>query len=227
MDLNPFFESYRQLVGRVDETFNKVAESHPEQVCCGLGCSDCCYALFDLSLVEAMHIKDHFDREFTGDARTAVIERANKADRTVHRIKRQAYKAVVENGEPEEKIIAEMAEQRVRCPMLNDQEQCLIYSQRPITCRLYGIPTEIGGQAHTCGKSGFSQGQSYPTVKLEAIHKRLYEISAELAVSIGSRFPKLAEMLVPLSMALLTDYTEDYLGVSKKAEPGQQEKAAE
>jgi hypothetical protein len=61
--------------------------------------------------------------------------------------------------------------------------------------------------------SGFKEGESYPTVKLNAIHQRLYDISSELAQEIQSRYPKLAEMLVPLSMALLTDYTEEYLGM--------------
>jgi hypothetical protein len=41
----------------------------------------------------------------------------------------------------------------------------------------------------------------------------LYDISSELAQEIQSRYPKLAELLVPISMALLTDYTEEYLGV--------------
>jgi hypothetical protein len=53
---------------------------------------------------------------------------------------------------------------------------------------------------------------------MDAIYQRLYEISLALAQAIESRYPGLPEMLVPLSMALLTDYTEDYLGVRKKAD---------
>ena len=34
-----------------------------------------------------------------------------------------------------------------------------------------------------------------------------------MANDIGSRYPKLAELLVPVSMALLTEYSEEYLGV--------------
>ena len=88
---------------------------------------------------------------------------------------------------------------------------------------MYGVPTVIGDQAHTCGLSGFKEGESYPTAKLDAIHRRLYEISSDLAQEIKSRYPKLAEMLVPLSMALLTDYTKEYLGVqSSDAEEADQ-----
>jgi len=212
MELSPFFKSYELLVGQVEDTFKKVTKEFPTEVRCGLGCSDCCFALFDMTLVESIYMNYKFDERFSGNQRSEILERANNADRTIYRIKKQACKAL-EKGEPEEKIIAQMALQRVRCPMLDDQDQCLIYDFRPITCRLYGIPTEIGGQAHTCGKSGFSKGQSYPTVKIGAINQRLHEISSSLAQAIHSRFPKLSEMLVPLSMALLTEYSETYLGV--------------
>lgn len=212
MELSPFFHSYELLVGQVEDTFKKVTKEFPSEVRCGLGCSDCCFALFDMSLVEALYIKHKFDERFAGTERSEILERANSADRTIYKIKKQAFKAL-EKGEPEEQIIARMALERVRCPVLDDGDQCRIYDVRPITCRLYGIPTEIGGQAHTCGKSGFSKGRSYPTVKIAAINQRLQEISSSLAQAIHSRYPKLSEMLVPLSMALLTDYSEAYLGV--------------
>jgi Fe-S-cluster containining protein len=108
-----------------------------------------------------------------------------------------------------------MAAQRIRCPLLDNDDKCELYRSRPITCRLYGIPTVIGGQAHTCGLSGFEEGKPYPTVKLDAIQNKLYQISFELAQEIKSRYPKLAEVLVPLSMALLTDYNDEYLGINR------------
>jgi len=171
--------------------------------------------LFDLTLIEAVYIKENFDRMFTGERREQLIERANRADRDICRIKKVAVQAL-EKGKPEDEILEDMALKRVRCPALDDNNLCAIYDVRPITCRLYGIPTEIGGRAHTCGISGFKEGVAYPTVKLDAIYQRLYEISTALAQGIESRYSKLADMLVPLSMALLTDYTEDYLGVKSE-----------
>lgn len=212
MDLKPYFEKYMQLVQQVDAAFEKVKQEYPECVTCKEGCSDCCHALFDLTLVEALYINQRFDEMMSGPAREALLARADEADRAVHRLKRQAYKDH-EGGRSEQEILEEMALQRVRCPCLDDQERCLIYDARPITCRIYGIPTVIGGKAHTCGVSGFSPGKTYPTLKLDAVYQRLYDISSELAIGIRSRYPKLAELLVPLSMALLTEYTQAYLGV--------------
>ena len=212
MNLEPYFDKYKAIVDQVDAVFKKIQAEHEECVRCKVGCSDCCHALFDLTLIEALYIKSWFDKLFKDKARALILERANEADRAVYRLKRQAYKDH-ENGKPEGEILEEMASQRIRCPLLNSEDKCELYAQRPITCRIYGIPTVIGERAHTCGLSGFSQGEAYPTVKLEAIQRKLYDLSAELALEIESRYPKLGELLVPVSMALLTEYTDEYLGV--------------
>lgn len=223
MDFKPFFEKYLQLVQQVDAAFEKVKGEYVDCVTCKEGCADCCHALFDLTLVEALYVHDRFEALVSGADREAVLERANEADRKIHRLKRQAFKEH-EAGRPEREILEEMAMQRVRCPCLDKEDRCVIYESRPITCRVYGMPTVIGAQAHTCGVSGFKQGEHYPTLKLDAVYQRLYNISDELAQSIQSRYAKLAELLVPLSMALLTDYTEDYLGVHSGPDEKDQEK---
>jgi Fe-S-cluster containining protein len=217
MDFNGFFKQYEALVQQADALFTRVKQDHHDAVRCQEKCADCCHALFDLTLVEALYIKAQFDARYVEQARADLIERANAADREIYRLKRQAFKEH-EEGRPEDQILEEMARQRVRCPALNAEDRCEIYAFRPITCRIYGIPTVIGGRAHTCGLSAFNPGEKYPTVKMDAIYQRLYEISLDLAKAIESRFPGLPEMLVPLSMALLTDYTEDYLGVRKSAD---------
>jgi Fe-S-cluster containining protein len=216
MNLEIYFKEYEALVKRVDEAFAKVKQSHPEQVCCKVACSDCCHALFDLSLVEALYIRSKAHQMISGPDLEALLERANEADRKIYRIKRQAVKAR-EAGKQESAILEEMAQQRVRCPALDAQDCCAIYPVRPITCRIYGVPTEIGGRGHTCGLSGFKAGDAYPTLKLDVVHQRLFEISLALALGIQSRYPGLAEMMVPLSMALLTDFNAEYLGVPSAA----------
>jgi Fe-S-cluster containining protein len=221
MDFESYFEKYRSLVAQVDAVFKQVQEEYGECVACKVGCSDCCHALFDLTLIEAMFIKHQFDKAIPKEARQKILERANVADRKVYKLKREASKAHQE-GKPENEILEDLAKERIRCPVLDEDEKCEMYESRPITCRLYGIPTVIGGQAHTCGLSNFEEGKQYPTVKLDNIQRRLYEISSDLAQAIKSRYPKLAEVLVPLSMALLTDYNDEYLGIGdgdrKKAE---------
>ena len=219
IDIDPFFLKYEALLKLADDTFDKIKAEFPECVTCKITCSDCCHALFDLSLIEALYINHHFNRRFEGEARDARLRVANEIDRKIYKLKRDAYKEL-EAGNDETEILTRMAEHRVRCPLLNDDESCELYEYRPITCRIYGIPTSIGDKSHTCGITGFEEGKSYPTVKIDVLQKKLYDLSAEFVASIRSRYTRMAEMLVPVSMALLTEYNAEYLGI---AEPNKKE----
>jgi len=210
-DYSPFFAEYEALVALSEKTFKQVAEQYAEQVNCRIGCDDCCYALFDLSLIEAIYINHKFNEAFNASRLASLKEAANRIDRQIHKIKRSAHRDLMA-GKNEELILMEMAAVRVECPLLNDAHQCELYAHRPITCRLYGIPTAIGGIGYTCGKSGFKEGEAYPTVNLDPIQRKLHDISADLVKAIRSSYADLADMLVPLSMALITDYDQTFLG---------------
>ena len=212
--LKPFFEQYEALSASVERAFETVKSQHPDCVKCKPLCSDCCYALFDLTLIEALYINVQFRNKYSGETLEILTERCNKIDRTLYKLKKNAFKAA-ESGKEENEILNEMAETRVRCPMLNDAQMCEIYEFRPLTCKLYGIPTAIGGQGYTCGLSAFEKGQKYPTADLDRIQNRLLALSAELAVAIQSKYMRISEILVPLSMALATVYDDEYLGILK------------
>jgi Fe-S-cluster containining protein len=216
-DFRPYFEKYETLVAAADAAFERVKQAHTDCVKCVEGCADCCHALFDLTLIEALYINHRFKQRFQGAREAEVEEKANQADRQLARIKRKAHRDFLA-GKPEAEILADLARERVRCPLLNSRDLCDLYDHRPLTCRFYGIPTAIGGKGHTCGLSGFKTGEQYPTVNLDAVLSRLQELSAELVRDLRSRFVKLADMLVPLSTVLITDYDEIYLGL-KEAPP--------
>jgi len=221
IDFEPFFKKYEALVGLADSAFERVKSENGDLVKCKSGCSDCCHALFDLTLVEAIYINYRFIEAVAGKKREQILERANSADRKIYKIKRQAHKALM-NGENEVKILADVGAERVRCPLLDEKEMCELYQHRPITCRIYGIPTVIQGMSHACGKSGFAEGGRYPTVSMDTIYKKLYEISTEFVAFIQSKHLKMADILVPVSMALITDYDAKYLGISDgKEEKGE------
>ncbi|MFW5836897.1 MAG: YkgJ family cysteine cluster protein [Desulfovibrionaceae bacterium] len=222
LDFCRHFEEYEKLVAEVDLVFCRISETHPEQVRCEKGCSDCCYALFDLSLVEALYLNHHFNQNFEGQARSDILERADQADRAVYKVKRNAFKAN-EEGKPSSEILAELGKVRIRCPLLGEDDLCVLYDHRPITCRVYGLPMAIGGEARTCGKSGFTPGGSYPTVHIERIQDRLLELSQALVAELNTKHARMWDMLIPPSMALLTTFDENYLGVVDEA---RSEKAA-
>jgi len=212
IDFTEYFERYEAVVAEVDAVFKKFEDDMPDLVKCGKGCSDCCHALFDITLAESVYINKKFNENFSGMERSTILERADQADRQIHKLKRKVYKASQE-GRPATEILMEVSKARVRCPMLGDDDLCALYENRPITCRLYGVPTSIGGQAHTCNQAGFKGGEKYPTVNMDIIIDKLIAIGKDLQKGINSRYKELGDMLLPLSMALVTDYDENYLGV--------------
>ncbi len=213
----PFFKQYEALSASVERAFETVKNQYPDCVKCKPLCSDCCYALFDLTLIESLYINERFRNKYSGATLDRLLEGCNRIDRTIYKLKKNAFKSA-ESGKDDNEILMEMAETRVRCPMLNDEQMCEIYEFRPLTCKLYGIPTAIGGQGYTCGLSAFEKGEKYPTANLDTIQNRLLQLSAELAAAIGSKYLRMGEMLVPLSMALNTIYDEEYLGIRKPDE---------
>lgn len=214
-DCTPYFKRYEALVAQSDDAFERVRQAHPEEVKCEEKCSDCCFALFDLTLIEALYINHRFNEKFKGSQKAELLEKANRADRRLYKIKRKAFDEL-QGGKNEAEILAEMALERVRCPLLNEQELCSLYDNRPLTCRFYGIPTAIGGRGHTCGKTGFKEGEQYPTVNLDAVHAKLQQISAELVRDMKSRHVRLADLLVPLSSALVSSYDDTFMGIGEE-----------
>ena len=215
VDLTSYFNKYEALVAQADGVFDRVKNAYTDCVKCEEKCADCCFALFDLTLIEALYIHHKFNEKYQGTEKAELLEKSNRADRRIYKIKRKAYNDL-QAGKNEGEILAAMARERVRCPLLNEKELCGLYEYRPITCRFYGVPTAIGGCGHTCGKSGFKQGEKYPTVNLDAVHSNLQQISAELLRDIQSKNIKLADLLVPLSSAVILDFDEVFLGIAEE-----------
>jgi len=215
VDLTSYFDKYEALVIQADGAFDRVKTAYADCVECEEKCADCCHALFDLTLIEALYIHHKFNDKYQGSEKAELLEKSNRVDRRIYKIKRKAYKEL-QAGKNEGEILAAMALERVRCPLLNEKDLCDLYDYRPITCRFYGIPTAIGGAGHTCGKSGFKQGEKYPTINLDSVHNRLQQISTELLRDIQSKNIKLADLLVPLSSAVIMDFDDVFLGIAEE-----------
>lgn len=212
LDFTDIFEKYETLVREADAVAKAVVERHPKEVVCAKRCSDCCHAVFDLSLVEALYLNKKFNEAFSGMERSRILDRADASEREMYKAKRKAHKQSLEGRDTAE-ILEEIGKLRIRCPLLSDDDLCLLYEHRPITCRLYGLPLNIGGKARTCGLSGFQTGGKYPTVNVDRINERLAGLAREFVAAIQSRNVKMADMLVPLGMALMNNYDEKYLGL--------------
>ena len=92
-ELTPVFTAYEALVAEADAVFARVGEMHPDCVTCKPGCSDCCHAMFDLSLVEAMYLNARFIEKYDfGPERSRILENAGSVDRKLTRMKRDYFR---------------------------------------------------------------------------------------------------------------------------------------
>jgi len=101
--------------------------------------------------------------------------------------------------------------------MLLDTGLCLIYPWRPITCRIYGVPTVIQGRIRHCPKSGFGPDEAYPAFSLDTVFRELYDLSRSLLAGLKQGDPLKADLLVSLPAVLgqpLESLVETHFGWS-------------
>jgi Fe-S-cluster containining protein len=132
--------SYRSLQGQVDAWFEQaVVTAGPGVVLCRRGCSACCMGPFDISPADAELVAEAVDR-LDPAVRSLVQLRATE---------QVALYAVLAPGwshpwdidafgdRPFDRLSDALA--GVPCPALGDDGACLIYDDRPATCRMIGL----------------------------------------------------------------------------------------
>jgi len=199
MKLVPYFSNYELLVDKAESAFQRMEKEHNACIGCQLHCSDCCNAVFGLFLIEALYIREHFDQIDEEHKRQAFL-RGEAADRDLEKL--QTTLKTFEN-DPHMQTYT-LARERIRCPLLDDQDECILYHRRPITCRVYGIPTKIQGKVRVCGQGGFKEGETYPVFDLDGAYQDLFVLSKELLDEAGIDNADKASLLISMSKAIRT-----------------------
>ncbi len=195
------FAPYLEYRDAADRMFQRVKQEYAHLIRCRDGCNDCCFAVFELTWVEAAYISARFHETLGRTDRREVLRKAEKSDALLRQAVGEARRASPSN------IGSALAKVRVECP-LHFRGRCRLYSERPITCRVYGIPCAVQGAGVTCGRSGFEPGASYPTVDLDRLQERLIQISHALASQKNAAVPPYP--LVSLGRALRNRVHESF-----------------
>jgi Fe-S-cluster containining protein len=200
--IDDLFGKYLQEVRKADYLFKTIQEKYPDSVRCRIRCCDCCHAVFGVFPIEAAYIFRHFSR-MDRKTRRDVLRIAEKSEAEI--LKAKDTLKVFED-KPHMKVYG-LGKQRVRCPFLSEREECILYENRPIICRIYGVPFSLNDgkkeKAYACGLSGFQKNVTYPTVKLDKIYQGLCNLSKELFTEAGYIQPeKKANLMLPLSRVL-------------------------
>jgi Fe-S-cluster containining protein len=193
------FHSYELLADKAEAAFQTMQKEHGSCMKCEPHCSDCCHAVFGLFLIEAGYLKEHFDR-LTDEKKKAALLRCEQAEKSLERLQNMLQ---AHEGDPQMQAYI-MSRERIPCPLLNEKQECILYSHRPITCRVYGIPTKVRGKARVCWKAEFKKDERYPVFDLDVAYRDLFFLSTELVKSAGKNDPERASLLISVSKAITT-----------------------
>ena len=197
MKVNQLFRDYEFLVDKAEKFFQEVSGEYSACIRCERGCTDCCHAVFGLFHIEAAYIQSQFSA-LPLSIRAPALGRCEEAENNLDALSRRLEE---ERGDPQKHVQA-LAVERVRCPLLDDRGDCILYSHRPITCRIYGIPTYVQGKARVCGKANFNQGKKYPVFDLDGTYRQLYRLSTELLGDSGCEDLERASLLISVAKTL-------------------------
>ncbi|MCP4681710.1 MAG: hypothetical protein GY864_05210 [Desulfobacterales bacterium] len=211
MDFSYLLEPYDSIVEKADQGFQRMEGEFADCIKCEPHCVDCCHAVFGLFLIEAVFLKHDFD-QLGQEERMAALKRADEADKELEVLERTLKEF---EGDPQMSAYS-MARARIRCPLLSDNNECILYPNRPITCRVYGIPTMIRGVPRVCGKAAFKKDRSYPAFNIDGVHRELHELSKEVLESAGDKDPEKASLLISVSRVIQTPL-EELLKISQKS----------
>lgn len=203
MNFTHLFQRYELLVAKADQAFHKMQKDYGAYIKCKLHCSDCCHAIFGLFLIEAAHLQQHFN-QLARKERQAAVLRGEKSEKEYGELE----KKLKTYGNDPQMASYSIGRERIRCPLLSDHQECVLYVYRPITCRVYGIPLVIQGKAHACGNAGFKDGESYPSFNLDEVQRELYLLSRELLDRARRKDLERASLLISVSKAIKTPFKD-------------------
>jgi Fe-S-cluster containining protein len=137
--VHPATPLYRDLLRQIDSWFAEATARNPGVVPCRSGCSACCHGPFDISVADALLVREAFTRLPPAEQ----LEISEQARRQVARMREIEPRWRLEEGL---EGITEDAFDRIAdtlstepCPLLNQAGDCRIYSDRPMICRMMGL----------------------------------------------------------------------------------------
>jgi Fe-S-cluster containining protein len=137
---------YQNLLEKVDKWFNRCIALADDQISCHLGCSGCCRGLFEISLLDACLLQKGFAR-LDPATREEVLAKARHRVADLQALWPDFVHPYILNRLPHHDWEEMPEEDPTPCPLLDAKGRCLVYAQRPLTCRLHGLPNiDLSGE---------------------------------------------------------------------------------
>ncbi len=155
------------------------------RVYCGLGCAACCFNMpAGISNWEFLIIYDHIQQ--TGQLER-FFRRSLESYQVLDRVKRQLVDArseeQIESKSKYDTLLHNYSLAKHSCGFLSDTQECLIYSARPLACRMHFAftPPELCDPAHP----DFSQGVRVNLSPHAEVEDELKRLDSQLNIDIS------------------------------------------
>jgi len=122
-----------------DEWFKNIRKQYASEMECGKGCTACCHGLFDISLADAADVARGFQKLPDGVQQWIRSKAVNLHD-VIRRVTASLSEPTLFDEDDPRIDQAVEAVNNPPCPCLGDAGECLIYEDRPLACRLEGVP---------------------------------------------------------------------------------------
>lgn len=129
-----------ELLARVDAWFARCIENHPEKIACQSGCSACCRSTFDITLWDAFYLKLGFNALPEETRQRVLVKCRERLALMREQWPEFDHPFVLNYRDEEEWELLMPDEDETPCVLLGEDGRCLVYHNRPMTCRLHGIP---------------------------------------------------------------------------------------
>lgn len=145
--LPALLDAYHALLGEVDTWFAACLQAAPpETLACRAGCGACCRGLFDISLLDANLLRRGL-AQLDGETQARVLAKCRTRLAELRARWPQLQPPYLLNALPDEGWMEMPEEDETPCPLLGDDNLCLVYDFRPMTCRLHGLPNiDLSGE---------------------------------------------------------------------------------
>lgn len=132
--------SYRALLERLSRWFESGRAAAGAVVPCRAGCTACCHGPFDISVAD-LELLTEAVAALPAESRAEVLRRAKLLLGRMEALEPEwtAPYAVADLGDERfDRLSDALAAEP--CPLLDDAGRCRIYADRPLVCRLIGLP---------------------------------------------------------------------------------------
>ena len=130
---------YRRLLGQVDAWFTGCLEAGGTALSCHGGCSACCRGLFDITLLDAVLLKNAF-ASLAPAIQADVLQKCRARLEELQQRWPTLQPPYLLNSLPDHTWTDMPDDDETPCPLLDAEGFCLVYNSRPLTCRLHGLP---------------------------------------------------------------------------------------